>query len=222
MKTAVKIFCALFCLALAAAGAYFGLNAYVKASTQACILEPEQVESGYDCVLVLGAGIWGDQPSPMLADRLDQGIALYETGASPKLLMSGDHSREDYNEVGVMKRYAIERGVPSQDVFMDHAGFSTYESLYRAKEIFQVKKLVIVTQRYHLYRALYIAQRLGLDAVGVASDPRPYAGQAYYELRESVARCKDALFCVFWPKPTYLGDAIPVWGDGNATNDQDG
>lgn len=173
-----------------------------------------------DCILILGAGIRQDNtPTPMLNDRLEEGITLYHQGKAPKIIMSGDHGRNDYDEVNVMKNFAIEKGVPSSDIFMDHAGFSTYESLYRAKEIFQVKKVIIVTQDYHLYRALYIANQLGIEAVGFPSNPRPYSGQKKRDIREVVARCKDFFACIYQPKPTYLGDTIPVSGNGDVTND---
>ena len=173
-----------------------------------------------DCILILGAGIWGDKPSPMLQDRLDEGIKLYKEGIASKIIMSGDHGREEYDEVNIMKEYAIEQGVPSEDIFMDHAGFSTYESIYRAKEIFDADNIVIVTQEYHLYRALYIADKLDVNAYGVNSDPRKYSGQTFRELREILARNKDFINCIIKPKPTYLGESIPVSGDGNATNDR--
>ncbi len=173
-----------------------------------------------DCILVLGCGVHKDgSPSNMLEDRLKRGIALYKAGVAPKLLMSGDHGRTDYNEVATMKAYAIAAGVPSEDIFMDHAGFSTYESLVRAKEIFKADKLVVVTQKYHLHRALYIARRFGMDACGVDADLRPYAGQFMRDVREVAARVKDVLTCVFKPAPTYLGDAVPVSGNGDITND---
>lgn len=133
--------------------------------------------------------------------------------------MSGDHGRKEYDEVNIMKNYAIEKGIPSENIFMDHAGFSTYESIYRAKEIFEAKKVVIVTQEYHLYRALYIANQLGIEAYGVGADPRKYVGAAYREIREILARDKDFIKCVFKPEPTYLGDTIPVSGNGDITND---
>ena len=173
-----------------------------------------------DCILILGAGIWGDKPSPMLQDRLDEGIKLYNEGIAPKIIMSGDHGREEYDEVNIMKEYAIEQGVPSEDIFMDHAGFSTYESIYRAKEIFDADNIVIVTQEYHLYRALYIADKLNINAYGVNSDPRKYSGQTFRELREILARNKDFINCIIKPEPTYLGESIPVSGDGNITNDR--
>ena len=203
-------------------GAVFGVNAYVQASVQDRILTEEQAAEleEIDCVLVLGCGLEADgSPSPMLHDRLQQGVALYQKEAAPKLLVSGDHGREEYDEVNAMKRFAEEQGVPSEDVFMDHAGFSTYESVYRARDIFQVRRMVIVTQEYHLSRALYIAKRLGIEAWGVPADPRTYSGQTARDLREILARDKDFLTCILKPKPTYLGKAIPVNGNGNLTND---
>ena len=155
----------------------------------------------------------------MLEDRLLEGIKLYQNSVSDKIIMSGDHGRREYDEVNIMKNYAIEKGILSENIFMDHAGFSTYESIYRAKDIFEAKKVVIVTQEYHLYRALYIANQLGLEAYGVGADPRQYVGATYRELREILARDKDFIKCIFKPEPTYLGDTIPVSGNGDITND---
>lgn len=204
------------CLILAA------VNIIMIKTVEGRILTPElAAEYDADCILVLGAGVYCDgSPSPMLQDRLEGGIELYWSGAAPKLLMSGDHSREDYDEVNAMKDYAMDKGVPDQDIFMDHAGFSTYDSLYRARDVFQAGKIIIVTQKYHLYRALYIADCLGLEAMGVNSDPRTYVGQLYREGRECLARAKDFIQCIRLPEPTFLGDSIPVSGDGRATNDK--
>lgn len=199
------------------------INLYVKLSTKSQIIENNNYGNlkDIDCIVVLGAGIWGDKPSPMLEDRLLQAIELYENNISSKIIMSGDHSSEDYDEVNTMKNFAIEKGVPSENIFMDHAGFSSYESIYRAKEIFEAKRIVIVTQKYHLYRALYIANQLGLEAYGIGADPRQYVGATYRELREILARNKDFVKCIFKPEPTYLGDTISVNGNGDVTNDKD-
>ena len=211
----------LFAILLLAA-APFAISEYVVAVTRPYIQVPEQAAAlDADCILVLGAGVWeGDRPSAMLQDRLLRGVELYELGVSDRLLMSGDHGRTDYDEVNVMKAFVMERGVPSESVFMDHAGFSTYESMYRARDIFQAQQIVIVTQEYHLYRALYIARSMGLDAYGVSVAPRDYAVQTYYDFREMLARAKDFLYVLFQPKPTYLGEAIPVSGNGDVTNDK--
>lgn len=199
-----------------------GINLYVKNSTKKQIVDNNDYSNlnDIDCIIVLGAGIWGDKPSPMLEDRLLQAIELYKNNVSSKIIMSGDHGKQDYDEVNTMKDFAIEKCVPSENVFMDHAGFSSYESIYRAKEIFGAKKIVIVTQKYHLYRALYIANKLGIEAYGVGADPRQYVGATYRELREILARNKDFIKCIFKPKPTYLGDTIPVSGNGDITNDK--
>ena len=200
----------------------FGINNYVILKTKNRIVSSEDAKKleNLDCILILGAGVIGNKPTHMLEDRLLEGINLYNTGVASKIIMSGDHGQIEYDEVNLMKKFAIEKGVESKDIFMDHAGFSTYESLYRAKEIFQVKKLVIVTQEYHLYRALYIAESLGLEGYGVASNPRRYTGQAIRDLREILARDKDFIKCITKPEPTYLGETIPVNGDGDVTNDK--
>ena len=198
------------------------INFFVKQSTKKQIIKNSEIKKleDIDCIIVLGAGIWENKPSPMLEDRLLEAISLYKNNVSDKIIMSGDHGKEDYDEVNVMKNFAIEKGIPSENIFMDHAGFSSYESIYRAKEIFKAKKIVIVTQKYHLYRSLYIANKLGLEAYGVASDPRQYVGAFYRELREILARNKDFIKCIFKPEPTYLGEVIPVNGNGDITNDK--
>ncbi len=217
-----KVIAVLFSLGLAMLAVVFGINAYVVKSVEGRIITEQTAAeiSDADCILVLGAGVRNGAPSAMLRDRIDAGASLYMAGASPKIIMSGDHGRKDYDEVNVMKTEAINAGVPSVDVFMDHAGFSTYESMYRAKEIFGAKKIIIVTQQYHLYRSLYIAEQLGLEAYGVAANPRRYAGATYREVREVLARNKDLVKCIFKPEPTYLGETISVSGDGNLTNDK--
>ena len=200
----------------------FGINFYVKASTKKQIIKDGDYTNlnDVDCIIILGAGIWGDKPSHMLEDRLLEGINLYNKNISNNIIMSGHHGKVDYDEVNLMKKFAIEKGVLSEDVFMDHAGFSTYESLYRAKEIFGAKKIVIVTQKYHLYRALYVARSLGIEAYGVASNQRDYAGQIVRDLREVLARDKDFFTSIIKPKPTYLGEKISLDGSGDITNDK--
>lgn len=197
------------------------LNVYMfEYSNRYFLTVEEAAEMEFDCVLVLGAGVWGDSPSHMLEERLNKGIEVYKTGCTDRLLMSGDHGRQDYDEVNVMKNFAVDSGAVSNHVFMDHAGFSTYESMYRARDVFQVKSVVIVTQKYHLYRAVYNARKLGLDAYGVCAD-----GQYNYDIfvrsynnsREALARCKDFIWCIFKPEPTYLGEAIPISASGELT-----
>ena len=195
------------------------INFYVCFSTSGKILKKDISLDKIDCIIVLGAGVWGDKPSPMLADRIDAGVFLYKNGISDKIIMSGDHGNKDYDEENVMKKYAITSGVPANDIFMDHAGFSTYDSIYRAQKIFKAKKVIIVTQKYHLYRALYIADKLGLEAYGYEADKTVYSGQFFREFREILARNKDFFKVILKPSSKYLGNEIPISGDGNVTND---
>lgn len=211
-------------LALAVFGAAWalGVNFYVQYSGGRHIVTADEAAAlgDIDCIIVLGCKVEADgRPAPMLTDRLEAGIALYQAGAAPKMLMSGDHGQAEYDEVNAMKQYAIDAGVPSADIFMDHAGFSTYETMYRAGAVFDAKRVLVVTQEYHLYRALYLARALGLEAYGVSADYRAYPGGAYRASREILARNKDFFTAIFKPNPTYLGDMIPVSGDGDQTND---
>ena len=210
-------------LGILGAAAVLGINAWVKDSVREYILTEDQASqlSDMDCILVLGCKVGADGTlSHMLEDRLRQGVALYKKEAAPKLLMSGDHGRDEYDEVDAMKRYAVDAGIASADVFMDHAGFSTYESVYRAKEVFGVQRVIIVTQEYHLYRALMVARQMGLEAYGVAVNYRTYVGQTSRDIREILARVKDFGMTLFWPEPTYLGDFIPISGSGELTHDE--
>ena len=213
----------MICLLVLAVSAVFGINGFVRHTTSDQIMTGnELIATGadFDCIIVLGCQVRSDgTPSHMLSDRLDRGIELYKQGIAPKIIMSGDHGQTNYDEVNTMKQYAIAAGIPSEDIFMDHAGFSTYETVYRAKEIFGVKRAVIVTQQYHLYRALYIANAFEMEVYGVSADYRTYSGQGKREIREILARCKDFATTIYKPLPTYLGETIPVSGDGNLTND---
>ena len=200
------------------------VNAYMVSSTKDKIITAEESAelADVDCILVLGAGVDGTTLSYMLEDRVKTGINLYELGSAPKILMSGDHGSDDYDEVNAMKNYAKEQGVPSEDIFMDHAGFSTYESMYRARDVFQAEKIIIISQEYHLHRAIYIAEYLGLEAYGVDSQLRPYAADTniYNTIREFLARNKEFIYVRLNPEPTYLGEAIPINGNGDETNDK--
>ena len=226
MKLLKKIIIIIIIVGIIFVGSIFIVNAIIKNSTKNYILDPGNIEeltdntSMYDCALILGCKVKNDgNPSDMLHDRLQRGVELHNAGVVNKLLMSGDHGQTGYDEVNTMKQFAIDEGIISQDVFMDHAGFSTYESIYRARDIFKAEKIIIVTQKYHLYRALYIAHKLGIEAYGIPSDYHIYAGQSVRDAREILARYKDFYKTVFKPEPTYLGDVIPINGDGNQTND---
>ncbi len=199
----------------------FMISAYMKSAAEKYLIEERNAaDVNAECILVLGAGLKADgTPNYMLKDRLDKGIELYRSGAAPKLLLSGDNGQEEYDEVNAMKKYALDAGVPAEDIFMDHAGFSTYESIYRSRDIFLVHKTIIITQRYHQYRALYAARRLGIEAYGVSCDTREYAGQSYRNFREIFARTKDFIKLIVKPEPTYLGVSIPISGSGFSSHD---
>lgn len=217
IRTILIVFTALFLLGVLAVA---GINIYMIAFSNARKMTSQEAAKlkDVDCIMVLGCGVRGDSPTPLLADRLQRGVEVFELEAAPKILMSGDHSQEDYDEVNVMKQYALDAGISETDIFMDHAGFSTYESMYRAKEIFGIDKMIIVTQDYHLSRAVYIANKLGIEAYGVASDYRSFSGQLGRDSREVLARVKDLFTSILKPKPTYLGESIPISGDGALTN----
>lgn len=171
--------------------------------------------------LILGAQVFDDGIiSDILEDRIMTGIKLYKQGIIKKVIMSGDHGTEDYDEVNNMKKFAIAEGVKEQDIFMDHAGFRTYDSCYRARDVFGVDSMVIVTNEFHLPRALYIANKLGIDAVGVKSDSRKYATEHYNNFREFFARVKAFIDVnIMKPKPKFLGPKIDIKGDGVVTQD---
>ena len=204
-------------LAILGAVAVFAIDAHVQTTAGPRIVTADEaaVLGNVDCVLVLGCGVHPDGcPSDMLADRIAQGVALYENGTSPKLLMSGDHGRADYDEVNAMREMAVQAGLPADDVFMDHAGFSTYDSMYRAQSIFGVERAVVVTQKYHEYRALYIGEKLGLEVIGASSDQEHYGGQMLRDFREFLARNKDFFKAMLKAKPLIGGETIPISGSG--------
>lgn len=214
-----KLVSVLLVLILAAGICVFVLDDAVRRAEKD-IVAPEAA-AGAQCIIVLGCKVKSDgTPSDMLADRLDTGIALYKQGAAPKLLLSGDHGTVEYDEVNAMLAYALAAGVPDEDIFLDHAGFCTYDTVYRAKAVFGVTDAIFVTQTYHLGRTLYIAGKLGIDAVGVSADRHTYRGQLKRDMRELFARDKDFLSCVFKPQSRYVGDPIDINGSGLVTRDR--
>lgn len=192
---------------------YDGTSGSVSNET---LVEISRIEP--ECIMVLGASVHPDgTPSPMLEDRLETGIELYNRGVAPKLLLTGDNGQIEYNEVEAMKNYAVNAGVPEEDIFLDHAGFSTYDSVYRASYVFGVESMVVVTQEYHLYRTLHGCKKMGIEAVGIGADQEVYAGQEYREIREVLARVKDFVMWLIKPEATFLGEAIPISGSGIVT-----
>lgn len=207
-------------VALAIVAVFAVTNVVTIVGSKGSIVNADEASiSSADAIVVLGASVFANgTPSGILQDRLDDGIALYFAGVAPKLIMSGDNGTESYNEVRVMKQYAIAQGVPSEDIFCDHAGFSTYESMYRAKYVFGCQRIVVATQTYHLYRALWSAKSLGMQATGVPSDYHEYQKQLQYDIREVPARTKDFFKALFRMPSTYVGDAISLDQDGDVTN----
>lgn len=219
-----KIFLAFVCLFLLGAAVFCGINAAVVLTARPHILtEEEACKLDADCILVLGSSVYGNTLAPTVENRVLTGLALYEGGASDRLLMSGDHGEKDYDEVNSMKQYCVDKGVEPNVIFLDHAGFSTYDSMYRARDIFGVRKVIIVTQGYHLYRAIYIARALGMEAYGVAADgpDHSFLSDLRNQVRESLARVKDFVICIIEPEPTYLGEAIPISGSAELSDDKE-
>jgi SanA protein len=170
--------------------------------------------------IVLGAQVHQlGVPSNFLKDRLDEAIELYKSNKISRFLLSGDHGRSNYDEVNTMKIYLLENGIDTNDIFLDHAGFDTYSSMYRAREIFEVKDAIIVTQNFHLPRAVFIARKLGIKAYGINADKQNYSSISYLRKREKIANIKACLELLIHKKPKYLGEKIPITGDSSKSFD---
>lgn len=178
--------------------------------------EQEAKNKGAQCILVLGAQINEDKPSAVLKNRLDEGIRLYNLDCAPKLLLTGDGGARGQDEISVMKKYALDAGVPAQDIFVDREGFNTYDSMYRAKMVYGIQQALVVTQDFHLTRSLYIARSLGIEAYGVSAQPVEDM-QFLRDIREVGARCKDFLTSYFKPALPMNGLPVFIGGDGSAT-----
>lgn len=192
-------------LGILVGGAFAVTNGIVVVTGNARIVSAERAAKleDVDCILVLGCRVYSNEPSVMLRDRVMQGVELYKLGASETLFMTGDSRDRYYDETGVMSRLAEENGVPKENIVTDRYGLSTYDSIFRAAKVYGYKKIIIVTQKYHLTRALYIAKQFGMDAYGVASDAREYKDQLKRDVREIAARSKDFLYCILKPEPEY-------------------
>ena len=178
----------------------------------------DDVSGQWQVVIVPGASVLrSGVPSDVLADRLLTALELYQADKVEKFLLSGDDGQDGYDEVSSMRDFLLDRGVPGQDIFLDHAGFDTYDTLYRAKAVFGVSSAIIVTQKFHLPRALFIADALAIKNIGVIADRQPYVKAIIFSLREWPARLKALFDVVGRAKPTYLGDPIDITGDGQVT-----
>lgn len=210
-------------LCLAVAVLFVAINAHVIRISAPRLISADAATNleNVDCILVLGSSV---QPNGTLnrvvRERVDTALTLYESGVSQRLLMSGDHGKVNYDEVNAMKQYCVDKGVNPDVIFLDHAGFNTYDSIYRAKAIFGIQKMIIVSQEYHLYRAVYIANELGIDAYGVPAEQEADTA-LITNLRESVARVKDYFSCAFHIEPTVLGEPIPISGSAKLSDDKE-
>lgn len=208
---------AVFALFVGLANAIVILRGGARTVAHARELSPAPV------AIVLGASVRADgTPSDALADRLAQAVELYRAGTVEKLLLSGDHGREHYDETNAMRRWVLERGVRAEDVFCDHAGFSTHDTMARARTVFGVTRAIVVTQRFHLARALYTASVLGMDVQGTPCDQRTYVKGAWFALREMGSRTKALIQSgILHAGPRRLGAPISLDGDGRASWDVD-
>lgn len=196
------------------------INAYVYRRGIALICTPDEVRPAKVAV-VFGAYVYPNgMPSAAVEDRLVTALELYRSGKARKLLLSGDHGQDDYDEVNAMRTYLEKEGVPKSDLFLDHAGFDTYNSMLRARDIFGAKEVILVTQEFHLPRALYIADALGLQAQGVVADRRRLAELDALELREVGARLKAFAEVTIRRKPVFGGPPIDLDGDATVTHDK--
>ena len=188
------------CILFTGAFAVLGINGYVMLSQAGNMLDSAddlEANDEIDCIVVLGAGLKADgTPNHMLEDRIKVGVEALRVSGADYILMSGDKSGEYYDEPAAMKKYAEEMGVEPSRILLDNNGFSTFESITRVKEEYGFDKVVVITQKYHLYRALYIAEDCGIESVGVSADLRSYRKQLIYDLREVLARVKDFFFCI--------------------------
>ncbi len=171
-----------------------------------------------DAVVVLGASVHADgTPSDILADRLEVAVDLYRSGAARAIIVSGDNRSSHYNESDAMKAFCVDLGVPSADVYVDHGGVGTYESMYRARHVFGAERIIVATQAYHLYRAMFAADCLGMEAWGVACDKGAYNDQARYSMREALARTKDFLAALLRLPVDTGGETVSLDAPGDLT-----
>lgn len=188
-------------------------NAIVLLHARPYIVSNIEELSEAQAVIILGAAVYRDgELSPVLKERVDTAVAVYKNGLVEKILMSGDNSSENYNEVSPVHQYLLDSGVPIEDIFLDYAGFDSYDTMYRAKSIYGVESAIIVTQTFHLSRSLFIANNLGIESEG--THPPADKSTWYNYLRETLSVVKAVYDVTFKSDPTYLGEEIPITGDG--------
>ncbi|MBR0230167.1 MAG: YdcF family protein [Erysipelotrichaceae bacterium] len=201
MKRLIKF---LFKVVMAIIITVAAMNLIVLLTTTGQVITIDEAkDKNADCVLVLGAAVWGNDPSPMLKKRIDKGIEVLNSTQTECILMTGDGRESNYNEPETMSRYAVQQGVDQENIVQDPYGIRTYDSLWRAKYVLGYESVIIVTQSYHLNRAIYIARSLGLEVYGIACDDSILSAGWYNTARETGARCKDFIWCLFKIDPAY-------------------
>ena len=196
----------------------FSINYYIVKSTEAYVFSDIKKLPKVDAIIVLGAKVTNEKLSYVLEDRLLAGVNIIYAHKAQALLLSGDHGKKEYDEVNSMRKYILRRNfnIKKEQIFMDHAGFDTYDSMFRAKEIFGIRSAIIVTQDFHINRSVYIARSLGIDAYGFAVDESIYKESLRFNwrIRELLTRVKAFKDVLISSKPTFLGEKIPISGNG--------
>lgn len=210
-------------LLILSCAALVGINVAMLDYAHPHIYEEARDAPNAHVAIVLGARVYRDgSPSVALQDRLQAALDLYREGKVERILVSGDHGKHDYDEVNAMRRWLVSRGVDSSDVFMDHAGFRTYDTMRRAREVFEVDEAIVCTQRYHLARSIGLARYAGIEAVGVVADRHVYPHARANQRREFLARPLAALDILNpWSAPRHLGPKIPIASDSKLTHDSE-
>lgn len=212
-KTLKKIIKASILAILILLGSIYALHLHIILSTEASIHKNTATLNPAFTAIVLGASVRSNGTlSTVLKDRVNSAIELYQSGIVKRILVSGDNSTKHYNEPIAMKDYLIAKGIPAEHIFMDFAGFDTFDTMYRAKAIFEIENAIIVTQEFHLPRALFIAKKLNLNCAGYIADQHQYPTIMYNKAREALANVKAYLNIHFSAKPKFLGEKIPITG----------
>ncbi|MFY7938642.1 MAG: SanA/YdcF family protein [Flavobacterium sp.] len=196
----------------------FSINYYIVKTTENYVFTEIEKLPKVDAIIVLGAKVNQEKLSYVLEDRLIAGINIIYANKAEAILLSGDHGQKEYDEVNSMRKYIFRRNlnIKKEQIFMDHAGFDTYDSMFRAKEIFDIKSAIIVTQDFHINRSVYIARNLGINAYGFAVNENMYKESVRFnwKVREILTRVKAFKDILIGSHPTYLGEKIPITGNG--------
>jgi len=219
MKKIKKFLLSLIILCLTALFVVLLTNSNVTAETEKLIFTELKDVPKTKLAIIFGAGINGDQPSRYLKDRLDAGISLYKNNKVDKILLSGDNGRDEYDELSVMKLYCQKNGVDTTKIYIDYAGFDSYSTMYRAKHIFYVDTAILVSQKYHLNRCIYLGDKLGIKSFGYSADRGVYSGYKYYASREKLSVSKAVLDVIRNRRPKYLGEPVDINKESNYTKE---